>query len=316
MSQPQLVCNYRRHPYSCFTDIKLLQMIIDGYIRNINSEKKNLNIMQYTIPQDINKMCIPYILETNSYFTIYDETHACLQTIYEQNKPIITTNISNDEQSLDANDYCYICVGSGELICCDSCPNASHLFCAGLLTVPNSEWFCGYCMIKKPNPFKQYQLLQGKNTNDFTTDIIFISEIQIYIGVHELIFQCIKTHPNDKIGIICFPHHPNEEIDLNKLKTQQLGKIYLYNDAFGKHTYYWWRHTKNIRSHNKRIRLQGIAKWDVGSVIKMIIDCNNWSLKYYHNQCSSQVISIDKNVKYYAVLAMGDAHSMYRYNIS
>ncbi|EQC28373.1 hypothetical protein SDRG_13920 [Saprolegnia diclina VS20] len=42
-------------------------------------------------------------------------------------------------------DSCHRCGQTGELICCDGCPAAFHLSCAGLCIVPPSTWFCPPC---------------------------------------------------------------------------------------------------------------------------------------------------------------------------
>ncbi|KDO32124.1 hypothetical protein SPRG_03341 [Saprolegnia parasitica CBS 223.65] len=42
-------------------------------------------------------------------------------------------------------DACHRCGQTGELICCDGCPAAFHLSCAGLCIVPPSTWFCPPC---------------------------------------------------------------------------------------------------------------------------------------------------------------------------
>jgi len=40
--------------------------------------------------------------------------------------------IPKDLTMTDWSDTCYICLGNGEMICCDGCTNAAHLFCAYL----------------------------------------------------------------------------------------------------------------------------------------------------------------------------------------
>lgn len=41
--------------------------------------------------------------------------------------------------------YCIICGMSGDLFCCDKCPNVFHSRCLGLENVPAGEWFCEEC---------------------------------------------------------------------------------------------------------------------------------------------------------------------------
>lgn len=54
---------------------------------------------------------------------------------------------SNITDELDNEDQCYICDAPGYLICCDGCPNACHIECAGLQKEPPSDasWFCDHC---------------------------------------------------------------------------------------------------------------------------------------------------------------------------
>jgi Fanconi anemia group M protein len=43
-------------------------------------------------------------------------------------------------------DFCVACADTlGLLVCCDGCPAAYHLACAGLSAVPPGEWFCRAC---------------------------------------------------------------------------------------------------------------------------------------------------------------------------
>lgn len=45
--------------------------------------------------------------------------------------------------------YCIICGLSGNLLCCDGCANVVHNGCIGLENVPEGEWFCEECNMKK-----------------------------------------------------------------------------------------------------------------------------------------------------------------------
>merc|ERR1719401_1659970 len=44
--------------------------------------------------------------------------------------------------------YCVICGYSGDLICCDGCPNVYHAVCLGLTDIPDNDWFCSKCSKK------------------------------------------------------------------------------------------------------------------------------------------------------------------------
>lgn len=50
---------------------------------------------------------------------------------------------------IDASDghyvYCVICGLSGDLLCCDGCPNVVHQECINLADVPEGDWFCEEC---------------------------------------------------------------------------------------------------------------------------------------------------------------------------
>lgn len=41
--------------------------------------------------------------------------------------------------------YCVICGLSGDLLCCDGCPNVVHQECIDLTDVPEGDWFCDEC---------------------------------------------------------------------------------------------------------------------------------------------------------------------------
>ena len=43
------------------------------------------------------------------------------------------------------SDTCHWCGDVGELLCCESCPTAVHVACAGLMRVPNEDWHCAEC---------------------------------------------------------------------------------------------------------------------------------------------------------------------------
>lgn len=45
--------------------------------------------------------------------------------------------------------YCIICGLSGDLLCCDGCANVMHSACIKLDEVPEGDWFCEECVLKK-----------------------------------------------------------------------------------------------------------------------------------------------------------------------
>lgn len=45
--------------------------------------------------------------------------------------------------------YCVVCGFSGDLLCCDGCPNVVHSHCVALPDVPDGDWFCEECSVSK-----------------------------------------------------------------------------------------------------------------------------------------------------------------------
>ena len=45
--------------------------------------------------------------------------------------------------------YCVMCGLSGDLLCCDGCPNVVHAKCISLVDLPEGDWFCEKCTTKK-----------------------------------------------------------------------------------------------------------------------------------------------------------------------
>ena len=40
--------------------------------------------------------------------------------------------------------YCGKCKEAGDLLCCDTCPNAYHQKCIGITSIPDGDWFCNW----------------------------------------------------------------------------------------------------------------------------------------------------------------------------
>lgn len=66
------------------------------------------------------------------------------ESISERSESVKRTS-SENEQSSQHEDTCYICGEGGLLICCETCEHASHTECAGLKEVPEDEWYCHIC---------------------------------------------------------------------------------------------------------------------------------------------------------------------------
>lgn len=45
--------------------------------------------------------------------------------------------------------YCIVCGLSGDLLCCDGCANVVHQACVALADVPDGDWFCEECVIRR-----------------------------------------------------------------------------------------------------------------------------------------------------------------------
>jgi PHD-finger len=45
--------------------------------------------------------------------------------------------------------YCIVCGYTGDLFCCDGCPNVLHGECIGLKEIPEGDWFCEECEREK-----------------------------------------------------------------------------------------------------------------------------------------------------------------------
>jgi hypothetical protein len=59
------------------------------------------------------------------------------------------TDCQNSPQS-ESDDFCSACKGTGEFVCCESCPRVFHLLCCDppRLDVPEDEFYCYECKAK------------------------------------------------------------------------------------------------------------------------------------------------------------------------
>ncbi|KAF0699139.1 Aste57867_10295 [Aphanomyces stellatus] len=70
-------------------------------------------------------------------------------------------NVDNGKHQQNGDTYdlnedaCHRCGTAGQLICCDGCPAAFHLSCAGLHSLPprNATWYCASCKRAKSVPY-------------------------------------------------------------------------------------------------------------------------------------------------------------------
>lgn len=149
------------------------------------------------------------------------------------------------------------------------------------------------------------QQLKGNHVSDPTADVMFLSTNGFSSGVHVIEIKSIKSHPNDKIGIC-------QNVEPHRLPG--LGRIYLYDAVFGER-YYWWQHTRKIwtqSTHHKEVEKR--MKWRDGDTIKMILDCDNWTLAYSLNdEIAVKPFSITPHITYYPVLTNGDTRCSYEH---
>ena len=46
-------------------------------------------------------------------------------------------------------EFCQVCKDGGELLCCDNCPSAYHIFCLQppVSEIPDGRWHCPRCSV-------------------------------------------------------------------------------------------------------------------------------------------------------------------------
>ncbi|RAL04189.1 putative PHD finger domain protein [Aspergillus ibericus CBS 121593] len=66
----------------------------------------------------------------------------------------LTPTLSSENERLENNDFCHNCNGSGQLLCCDGCPNSFHFSCLNPpldpANPPEGDWFCPKCSLSRP----------------------------------------------------------------------------------------------------------------------------------------------------------------------
>ncbi|PYH91449.1 PHD finger domain protein [Aspergillus ellipticus CBS 707.79] len=66
----------------------------------------------------------------------------------------LTPTLSSDNERLENNDFCHNCNKSGQLLCCDGCPNSFHFSCLNPpldpANPPEGDWFCPKCSLSRP----------------------------------------------------------------------------------------------------------------------------------------------------------------------
>lgn len=126
-----------------------------------------------------------------------------------------------DDSELDTNlDYCEVCLGAGDLVCCDKCPRSFHLKCLKMQEsdLPEGDWQCAEC--KKPSYFEGFTVKVASETTVATKCLAIV--------------RCLKSHPFSKpflTPVENVPHYTSlveKPMDLStierKLQKQQYAK--------------------------------------------------------------------------------------------
>ena len=78
-------------------------------------------------------------------------------------------------------EICTICGLGGDVLCCETCPIVVHPKCVGLETVPDGDWYCPKCSIKKDdkkNNIKDDQSQQSSNQSKALELSYIMDELQ------------------------------------------------------------------------------------------------------------------------------------------
>ncbi|CAH0520622.1 unnamed protein product [Peronospora belbahrii] len=114
---------------------------------------------------------------------------------------------------LDANlDYCEVCQGAGDLVCCDKCPRSFHLKCLHMTEndLPEGDWQCNEC--KKPSRFDAYS--------------VAVASEKTLLDKCLKIVQCLKSHPFAKQFLLPVENVPmytrvvKQPMDLSKIENK------------------------------------------------------------------------------------------------
>lgn len=62
--------------------------------------------------------------------------------------------------------WCTVCGLSGDVLCCDGCANVVHPACVGLDEVPDGDWFCNECVVRR-----RKEQLSGSTNIDATESL-------------------------------------------------------------------------------------------------------------------------------------------------
>ncbi|KAK1944586.1 Transcription intermediary factor 1-alpha [Phytophthora citrophthora] len=117
------------------------------------------------------------------------------------------------DSELDTNlDFCEVCQGAGDLVCCDKCPRSFHLKCLHMTEndLPEGDWQCKEC--RKPSRFDAYSTA--------------VASEQSLLDKCLKIVECLKSHPFSKPFLTPVENVPmytkvvKQPMDLSKIETK------------------------------------------------------------------------------------------------
>ncbi|XP_046860071.1 tyrosine-protein kinase BAZ1B-like isoform X2 [Xenia sp. Carnegie-2017] len=75
-----------------------------------------------------------------------------------------------EETVVDNHDFCDVCGGDGELVCCDNCPNVYHKECHDppLRNIPRGFWKCRSCHGRRPTAIKYTPRVEEDEDDEFS----------------------------------------------------------------------------------------------------------------------------------------------------
>ncbi|KAF4047038.1 Bromodomain [Phytophthora infestans] len=120
---------------------------------------------------------------------------------------------SGSDSELDANlDFCEVCQGAGDLVCCDKCPRSYHLKCLHMTEndLPEGDWQCAEC--KKPSRFDGYSTAVAAEQNLLDRCLKIVA--------------CLKSHPFSKPFLTPVENVPmytrvvKQPMDLSKIENK------------------------------------------------------------------------------------------------
>ncbi|EEB06070.1 hypothetical protein SJAG_01110 [Schizosaccharomyces japonicus yFS275] len=101
------------------------------------------------------------------------------------------------------NDFCFSCNGSGNFLCCESCPNSFHFSCLDPpldeFNLPNESWFCKTCILKKTG----LKNVTFESNEDSDMNMVFRKLTQITATSNPSQFRLPAQIYNYFVGIGC-----------------------------------------------------------------------------------------------------------------